>query len=422
MFGQEAKLVEKEAFSLSKEEKLKIYSLTLELNSTQLPAEISDFENLFVLTVIAENKIKLPKSLRKLKNLKKLAFRQPDINRDAFFKEDVSKMDDSTKKYYYEKIYAEIDSFKNARLPLKVKFVALPQVVSLSYGACSLKKFPNNARKLRALQELILTGNFLREVPKALTRFKNLKEVVLNQNQISLQKKVEYQRLKHIPSIYLAKNSIKSLNENVIYFKNASRLNFADNKISFVHEKIFDAENLRGIVLYKNQLTNFQIPAGKWQKLEDLDLYYNRLTAFESRGEGEFLPALQNLYLAFNNISDITNRISHCKNLEEVYLHHNKLSNIHEGFAKLPNIRIFHANNNYLSTFPDFLLRLKNLEELTLYNNSINSLPSPDDLKNFTSLKKFFFAGNLFDTKKLEEPAYRNLLQEWEKRAVNVDF
>lgn len=421
-FCQTKTLSPSEALALSKDDKILTEVLTVQLKQNKFPEGFEVFKNLKTLNIIADRNFSLPKSLAKIDNLHDISISLPPVSVDDFITEKTDNLSDSAISVIRERAYHRLEEFKKSRKPLKVKFPKLPQVYSLRYSDCQLKKIPASVKNLEGLKVVSFSGNQLRKMPALITKLDSLKEVLLSKNNITLKSKREYAIIGKISSVYLAKNKIEYLNESVSLWKNVRFLNFGENSISRFHPNLFDLDSLEGIVFYKNKLSQLNIPCGKWQNLQDLDLYYNDIKALKSSGVGLFLPKLRALYFAYNNAESITEKIGECRELEELYLHHNKFTIFPTEFGNLKDLQVFQAHNNLLINFPDFLLDLKNIREITLYNNSISTLPPLSYLFGLSGIKKFFFANNLLNEDELTTKKFKELLEKWESNDVNFDF
>lgn len=106
------------------------------------------------------------------------------------------------------------------------------------------------------------------------------------------------------------------------------------------------------------------------QNLEDLSLKYNSIRKIEN------IPiTVKKLYLSYNKLKDIDEKICGLKNLELLYLGYNFIKEVPIELSKLEKLRNLSLDDNLIRNLPIELSKLINLRHLYLTNNPIHHIP-----------------------------------------------
>ena len=187
----------------------------------------------------------------------------------------------------------------------------------------------------------------------------NLKELYLDNNQISHVFVKQFIHLANLTSLGLGNNKLKCLESGMFRSNPISYLDLKQNEISILADDLFEGKvflTLKHLYLGRNNLT--EIPRCLFRSeaiigLISLDLGYNRITQ---------LPY---------NISNSDNKAT----LATFKLHHNNLTSLPDKFCHFfPNLRIMELSYNQISTIPKIFFFLRNLVTLHLNNNNINEV------------------------------------------------
>lgn len=318
----------------------------------------------------------------------------------------------------FSRISMELNAKEGARLEShilttlsKVNFAKMnPPFNGFGFGIPSFKRDGNR----KNLQEFLLslpdtcskinlTGFGLYEVPKEVYRFKNLKELVLAENNLkSIPKKIW--KLKKLEKLDLSKNELEDSFLNIRRNRHLKILNVQFNYLSKAPRKMHKLKDLHLLLLGNNLLTSFKdqklrrmsslrvvnlynatlddLPASikKWRNIEELDLYHNHMQMVDF--DFSELPHLKVLALSHNRLWKIPDGISDLKKLEFLYLHHNLIDKI----TSLPeNLKHVDLGYNNLLEVPGCIIKLQSLEELELSEIQLEKLPKlalfPESLK-----------------------------------------
>ena len=167
------------------------------------------------------------------------------------------------------------------------------------------------------IEKIDLSYKNLIEIPKGLDQFKQLKQLYLNNNQIT---------------------KIENLDNNI----DLTDLNLNNNKITKI-ENLDKLVNLQTLFLSLNKITKIE-NIDKNINLQELYLYDNQINKIENLDKNINLKIL---YLQNNQINKIEN-LDNLINLIDLYLSNNKISkieNIHH-LDKLKYFRLFDEDQN----------------------------------------------------------------------------
>jgi Leucine-rich repeat (LRR) protein len=246
--------------------------------------------------------------------------------------------------------------------------------------------------RLKNLEKLDLSGCSLTSLPKKLHKNKQLKNLLLNQNEINLaasNSKTNYR----VEKIELQQNKLTEVPAMIALFPNLKSLVFNGNAIAYVSPELAKLSKLEQLSFYMNNLTSIPEAVYSLSNLKEIDLYYNQIERVDERISN--LQKLEVLYLSYNRILSIPESISSLPRLEELYLSNNRLSELPTGITNLSNLKVLRINNNNLLQAQE-LGSLARLENLDISSNQISELP--DGLSQLSSLKLLVLINNPWDT------------------------
>ncbi|XP_040263655.1 podocan [Bufo bufo] len=248
-----------------------------------------------------------------------------------------------------------------------------PALYKLHLKNNRLEKIPSGAfSNLMGLRELYLQNNFLSNEGMDNETFVNLNRLEyldLSSNNLT-----------HIPSglprniviLHLEKNSIRSISNNVlIQIRNLEYLLLHNNKLRArgIHPSAFlGLKKLHTLHIYNNLLE--KVPAGLPRRVKTLMLLHNQITGI-SKDDFATTYLLEDLNLRYNKILS---------------------SAVHkDAFRKLRLLKTLELSGNFLRSVPHGLP--KNLEILRLNDNEISSIPQ-DTLAGMSKLKELYLKNN----------------------------
>jgi Leucine-rich repeat (LRR) protein len=274
------------------------------------------------------------------------------------------------------------------------------------------KLLPRSYAKFKALEMLDLSENGIRKFPNGARKNRQLKELSLQRNEITLKGKIK--KHKHLERLALHGNKIEYVPASIKKFPNLIKLNLNLNQISNTHGNIGLLKKLEQISFYNNKLD--KIPDGVYNlpALLEIDLFHNQIE--------EINPAFANwqklttLYLSHNKLTALPENIDTLKFLTGIYVWENRIGKLPERIGKMPQLQFLRINHNFLKEIPDSFYRLPNIEEIDFSHNYITELK--EEIFNYPNLKIIAIVNNPW-TKPTAEMIARKTI-ELRKREVFV--
>lgn len=235
------------------------------------------------------------------------------------------------------------------------------------------------------LKTLHVTFSDYKEIPKWIGSLKNLNELHLTGN-LGF---IELGDLKMLKVLYL-KNNLSKLPQAVADLQ-LQKLSIRNNgtKLTTI-DSIKKMTKLMELELVACSLDHIPSAIFSLNNLRELDLKYNKLTAFDQFPLPRRLVCLK---LWHNNITYIPNEIGRLAKLQRLYVSNNKIERISEELFSCLNLQILDLSHNKLTSISANVGRLQKLQhfavtanmvrsEFTEYhsNNFIDSFPKPRPL------------------------------------------
>lgn len=249
-----------------------------------------------------------------------------------------------------------------------------------------------------AVRFLNASGNSFQALESGAFSVSLIKILDLSNNRISTIEKEAFTDLEDVIYLYLSRNEIVQLDEDV--FKKNNRLEFLkldNNIIDFpVGRPFLDIPSLRSLdmssckIRYLPEKTFVRVPS-----LEELRLSHNLLPTIEPRS---FLPleSLKSLYLSDNLLKAVQEDLFVVfKELVILDLSNNKLQSIHpRAFMFLESVEILELSGNRLTILEaGVLTSLISLKRLHLQKNLLNTLDG-GQFSDLNNLKTLDLSGN----------------------------
>jgi len=239
---------------------------------------------------LSENQLKrVPRSIRKLKDLESLNLNKNKIKRIPCFIKRMKSLSDLNLNYNQLKKLSKCDIRKlkhiknihiggNSLSKLPENIDDLEEVRTLNFGINNLSSLPMSFARLDSLEHLIFYRNNFDSIPAVIWELKSLKEMDFYHNQIK-EIPEEIGRLKHLEQIFLAYNQISNIPDTLLSLKHLKALYLHHNDIVIIPLWVADLSELKYLDFGFNKI--YELPdLGSMTNLEEIDLQGNQLSEF----------------------------------------------------------------------------------------------------------------------------------------------
>lgn len=275
------------------------------------------------------------------------------------------------------------------RAPLPAAIGELKALTKLDLSQNKLESLPAELGKCISLTSLDCNDNQLKTLPAELGQLKRLERLLVYKNVISSIPE-ELGNLLKLVELNLFNNKVLKMPATLGKLTEASEVNFAANKVMQIPEDTVKGwESVTVLNLYDNRILKMA-SLGHMQKLEELRLFGNQLSAMPEFGTG--LPGLRILELHKNQISVLPEDFfTRMPELKKLTLADNKLTALPNGIGG-SGLEALLANGNQIVTLPDGVATMPALQVLFVQDNALTSIP-PSFSTN-TTLKRVNLSGN----------------------------
>jgi Leucine-rich repeat (LRR) protein len=283
----------------------------------------------------------------------------------------------------------------------------------LNLSNLGLGKLPDEIYNFKNLEELDLSKNEFEVLRLNAKKLPKLKKILLAENLLS-ENSIKIKRNKHVQILSLIDNAFEAFPKRIQRNKGLKDIHLANNFIKSTEGIRFKKmKSLELMNFYNNQITSLSEKIGYLENLQILDLYHNQLS---------FLPQnivklkkLQTLAVSNNNLWEFPSKMQDLVNLKILYAHHNKLSSV--DFLP-PNIEYLDLGFNLLESVPSALKTVPHLTDLDISNNKIKS--GSEILKQIPGLQKVFLSLNDFESDPVKFAELQQIIVDLEKKSVKV--
>lgn len=250
------------------------------------------------------------------------------------------------------------------------------------------QNLPKSFKNLSALELLDLSENKLTRFPNSARKNRQLKELNLQRNEITLQHKIR--KHKSLERLALHGNKITVVPASIKNFPKLKKLNFNLNPIEKVHANIGRLKNIEQLSFYNNKLT--AIPEGVYDltSLLEIDLFHNQIEEIGPRFTN--WQKLTTLYLSHNKLTALPENIDTLKFLSGIYVWENRIGKLPASVGKMPQLKFLRINHNYLKEIPTSFYKLPNIEEIDFSHNYITNVDQA--IFNYPQLKIIAIVNN----------------------------
>ncbi|MCH2042952.1 MAG: leucine-rich repeat domain-containing protein [Saprospiraceae bacterium] len=172
----------------------------------------------------------------------------------------------------------------------------------------------------------------------------------------------------------LSGQDLKEIPKSITKLKNLEYLDISNNQLKEIPFFLTDLKKLTFLDCSHNQITDADIVPSQLKKLKGLSLSHNQLTKITAN-----FPNVENLYLENNQITKIE-LLHFCKNLKSLKLSDNQLSfiDIPDG-ESLENLNLLNISNNEFDKIPFFVNNSEKLTSLYASGNKLKFVPNLKD-------------------------------------------
>lgn len=293
--------------------KLKIELARTKISLQELILELPNLPQVKYLDISGNELRKLPKSLKKLKNLETLLIKRNKLTELPKLKG--CKELDSIYFDENEIVFTE-----------KTKFRTYKRIKVLSLVLNKIDRIPAKIRNLKVVRNLSFSNN-----------------QIITEN----------------------------VSSELATLQNLQQLSFYRNKLSTIPTSVFALSQLQELDVYHNTIDSISSDIANLKQLKVLALSYNHIKYLPK--EIEKLTNLEHIYLNYNQLSEFTQDFSQCEKLQSFHAHHNQIRKFPNSLIALKNLQQIELYNNSLTNLPTTLWQMPNLKELYIYDNPITT-------------------------------------------------
>jgi len=217
------------------------------------------------------------------------------------------------------------------------------------------------------------------KIPKKLKRFKNLRELTIEDcPKINLEKAINrISKITSIQKLRFFNNSKSKYPENLGSLKNINSLWISGDSIANLPKSIIELKELNELIINecpKIEFYNLFETLSVMDNLKELDLSENLMKKVpDNIGR---LKQLKELWLDDNNLTEVSKGIKSLPNLEYLRLFSNEINSLDFTHNDLPSLKNIDLCYNPFKIFPIELSELKNLERITMWYTDVNFIPN----------------------------------------------
>ncbi len=172
------------------------------------------------------------------------------------------------------------------------------------------------------LIRLNLKGRNLSKLPQLISKFENLRTLILDDNNLATLPK-DFENLRNLTKLYLAGNNLTNIPESICKLTTLNYLTLNDNQLAVIPQNIANLSNLVYLNLRNNHLLNIPNEVCELSNLFLLDVFNNQVETIPVN-IGNLLKLIV-LNLSKNKLVYIPNTICKLPNLKSLYLSNNPI-------------------------------------------------------------------------------------------------
>src|SRR5579872_359997 len=211
-----------------------------------------------------------------------------------------------------------------------------------------LRILPRSIGHCYEVRTLNLSNNRFTKIPEELGLLSNLKELILEKNQIS-HIPPSICQCKHIILLNFNSNKLTELPNDIGLLTNLTELSLTDNQITHLPKSIDQCTNLHILYLSGNPISELPLT---FYLLPLRNLYLDKTNIAANLSTLRLSPKLLKLNLSNNALSEFPLGITTARSLESINLSFNNISMIPNDIRILSQIWRLNLEHNQLSSFP----------------------------------------------------------------------
>jgi len=246
---------------------------------------------------------KIPRSIKKLKGLKRLELDKNEIHKIPAFLRRMKKL---------EEINLSFNDLQVSEKDLK----QLQKLTIIQLIGNNMTELPDNIAVLQAARKLNFSMNQLHDLPIGIGELDSLESLIFYKNSFDSIPAIVFD-LASLNELDFYYNSIEEIPSQIDRLRQLKMLYISYNEISIIPENLKNIEGLQKLYIHHNQLIGLPPWIVKFQNLEVLDVGFNKLAVLP-----DFSPAisLMEVDVQQNNLSEIPWSILRLPKLERVFL------------------------------------------------------------------------------------------------------
>ena len=278
----------------------------------------------------------------------------------------------------------------------------LENLAELDVSFCQLKEFPLPILRLKKLEHLDISSNFIQIIPEEIIKLQ-LKTFYLGKNALKVFPSFLHQLIDlektDFSSCFLEKNSVE-----IYRLRNLRKIYLRDNCFTEFPEN-FCQLNLELFNVANNPLNELPVSFRNFVNLKDLDISSSNLKEIPS--QILCINSLERLSAKNMALENLPENWKKCTNIRYLDLSENPLLGLPSSVSQLQKITEFKLKSCCLRQFPRVLLYLHSLQNLNLEDNFLAELPN--DFRNL-NMKNLNLRNNLL-THLPDSISTQNMLQ-----------
>jgi leucine-rich repeat protein SHOC2 len=274
-------------------------------------------------------------------------------------------------------------------------FDRLTELRTLSMSGNKFTRLPEQIRKLKKLEYLVMYDNELDSIPDWIGELELLDNLILPRNKIRYLspaignlKRLNYLSMggNELPSIpdeigllsvleYLdfGSNKLTAVPSSIVNLGRLITLGLSDNPIRILPEKMDGLLSLQNLQLSKTSIMKLPASVGRLNRLKELYLDHNQ--QLDLSGLSALPDSLETLHISKTKPGEIPDCIRTCGMLENLEAEENQYKELPVWFKELDNLQWILLDENKLTFLPEWVCAFKKLTILRVSNNPIDTIP-----------------------------------------------